>query len=84
MAIVSPNRNEFMISDLAINLVGGASIPFYQALGPEACQHILEETNLTTFFGAGADVLRFVKMGKEVTANVKNIVSFDGVSEELV
>ena len=83
IGIVSPNRNEFMITDLAVNLVAGATVPFYQALGAEASKHILEETGLTTFFGAAPDMLRFVKMGPEVTGPVKNIVCFDGVSEEL-
>lgn len=73
-----------MIADLAINLCGAGSVPFYQALGPEACKHVLEETNLTTLLGAGPDVLRFVKMGQEVTSSVKNIVCFDGISDDLV
>ena len=73
-----------MIADLAVNLCGAASVPFYQALGPEACKHILEETNLTTLLGAGPDVLRFVKMGPDVTSSVKNIVCFDGISDDLV
>lgn len=72
-----------MVADLAINLCGAASVPFYQALGPDACRHILEETNLTTLLGAGPDVLRFVKMGTDVTGSVKNIVCFDGISEDL-
>ena len=36
IAIVAPNRNEWMVTDLAINMVGGTSVPFYQALSAEA------------------------------------------------
>ena len=84
VAIVAPNRNEWMIADLAINMVGGTSVPFYQALSADATQHIVNETGVTTLFGAGPDLLRFVKLGKEATEGIKNIVSFDGVSEDLI
>ena len=36
ISIVAPNCNEWMITDLAINMIGGSSVPFYQALGPDA------------------------------------------------
>ena len=67
IAIVAPNRNEWMITDLAINMVGGTSVPFYQALSAEATQHIVNETGVTTLFGSGPDLLRFVRLGKEAT-----------------
>ena len=84
VAIVGTNRNEWMITDLAINMIGGVSVPFYQALSGDATQHIVSETGVTTLFGAGPDILRFVKLGKEATEGIQNIVSFDGVSEELI
>ena len=36
VAIVAPNRNEWMFADLAINMIGGTSVPFYQALSADA------------------------------------------------
>lgn len=36
VSIVAPNCNEWMITDLAMNMIGGALVPFYQALSSEA------------------------------------------------
>lgn len=51
VSIVGPNCNAWIIVDLALNMLGLASVPFFQALAPEARAYILEETEVTSLFG---------------------------------
>lgn len=41
VAIVGPNCNAWLIVDLALNMLGLASVPFFQALSSEARTYIL-------------------------------------------
>lgn len=51
-----------MIIDLAINLLGFTSVPFYQALSGDAILNVLEETEVKCVFGSASDLLKISKM----------------------
>lgn len=67
-----------MISDLAFNLIGAAALPFYQSLTHDACQHIVEETELDCMFGFEDDLMHFLDY-----PSITKYVCFEKPSEEL-
>ena len=78
--IFSKNCVEYLLLDMGAAIFGLTSVPIYDTLGSQAVSYILEQTNLSTIFVSKANVdvlLKFDKM-----ANLKNVVCFDGFSEE--
>jgi long-chain acyl-CoA synthetase len=52
----SKNREEWMVLDIACSLFGMCSVPFYDTLGPDTIQYILNQTQLTCML-VSADIL---------------------------
>ena len=52
VGICSINRHEWLITDLACNLVDVTSVPLYETLGDDMLQVILNQTEMTTLFGS--------------------------------
>jgi long-chain acyl-CoA synthetase len=48
MGIYAKNREEWIVSDLACILNDVTSVPFYDTLGDESLEFIINQTNLTT------------------------------------
>ncbi len=59
--IMAPIIKEWLIVDLAINLIGGVTVPLYQSLGPHGIHYILEETDPTSLIGGSADIVKMLK-----------------------
>eukprot|EP00330_Aristerostoma_sp_ATCC50986_P009097 CAMPEP_0114586692 /NCGR_PEP_ID=MMETSP0125-20121206/9842_1 /TAXON_ID=485358 ORGANISM="Aristerostoma sp., Strain ATCC 50986" /NCGR_SAMPLE_ID=MMETSP0125 /ASSEMBLY_ACC=CAM_ASM_000245 /LENGTH=642 /DNA_ID=CAMNT_0001782237 /DNA_START=55 /DNA_END=1983 /DNA_ORIENTATION=- len=80
------NRTEWAITDLACYMYGIITLPVYDTLGIDACEHIFAQTNVETFI-VGADKLKpfidGVKKGKFTT--LKTLICMDGdVEADLV
>ena len=78
VGICSVNREEWIVTDLACNLLGITSVPLYETLGDEILQIILNQTEMTTLFGSDIclkNILNLVKGGK--SGNLKQVVTFD-------
>lgn len=79
VALCAPICVEWLSADLAINMLGGTSVPFYQALSPQDVSYILEETEVTSLIGSRADILKLLKGGPECLASVKTFLVLDGI-----
>ena len=82
IGIVGINREEWVITDLACNLLDLTSVPLYETLGKEMINTILKETDMTTIFGTNVCLLN-VCNNLDEDAQLKTIVSFDEPTPEL-
>lgn len=80
LGISAKNSNEWMISDLAFNLIGCAPVPFYQRLTEDAVKHIVVEAELDCMFGFEEDLIHLLDQGHP---NIKKYVCFEKPSETL-
>lgn len=51
LGISSVNREEWILTDLAANLLGITTVPLYETLGQDMMIQILEQTQMSTLFG---------------------------------
>jgi len=51
IGICSINREEWLVTDLACNLLKVSSVPLYETLGNDMLQIILGQTEMSTIFG---------------------------------
>ena len=66
VGICSVNREEWLVTDLACNLLGITSVPLYETLGDEILKIILDQTEMTTLFGTDVALKGILKlMGKD-------------------
>jgi len=58
------------------------TIGFFDSMGAETVNYILNQTELTTLFVAGEYVSKIIQMRKDgLAGNLKNVVSFDPIVE---
>ncbi len=80
IAIVSPNRPEWMMTDIGVQLTGAVLTPVYPTISPAEMAYVLNEAGVRVIFVANADIYeRFKGAFSEVTT-LKNIYSFDEIS----
>lgn len=51
IGIIGVNREEWLVTDLACNLLNITSVPLYETLGHEMVNLILKESEMTSVFG---------------------------------
>ena len=79
IAIISPNRPEWMIADIGVQLTGAVLTPVYPTISPSEIAYVLNEAGVQIIFVASADIYeRFKDAFKEVTS-LKKVYSFDAV-----
>ena len=77
IAIVSPNRPEWMITDLGVQLTGAVLTPIYPTISPTEIVYVLSEAEVQIVFVANAEIYeRFKDAFKEIPT-LKKIYSFD-------
>jgi long-chain acyl-CoA synthetase len=84
IGIIGLNREEWIVTDLACNLIDVTSVPLYETLGPEMVNIILKETEMSTIFGSDVCLLNVLKSSKGHESNLKRVVCFDGPNQELI
>lgn len=77
VAILSENRYEWAVTDLAIQMVGAINVSLYSTLPPGQCEFILKDSGAKLFF-----VSTGIQLKKAITVfdncpELKNIVAFD-------
>lgn len=78
IGIYGPNTREWVLTDIACMLFGYTAMPVYDTLGEEACEHMFNETELTTLFLTtqhAAAVAKHIKSG--AYKFLKNLVILD-------
>ena len=69
VGILSKNCAHWIMSDLAIWMAGGVSVPLYPTLAPETIQQILEHSNTKTLFVGKLDGWEDMKPGIPTDVN---------------
>lgn len=79
IAIVSPNRPEWIMTDIGAQLTGGVLTPIYPTISPEEITYILSEAEARIIFLASADIYERYKEALALVPTLKYIYSFDQV-----
>ena len=62
MGILSKNRWEWTVTELASVRQGGTTVAFYDTLGPSSVEFIIKQTELTTIACAGSYLDTLIKI----------------------
>lgn len=77
VAILSENRYEWAVVDLAIQLIGAVNVSLYTTLPPSQCEYILQDSESKLFFvSTGIQVKKAVEV-YENCKDLKQVVAFD-------
>jgi long-chain acyl-CoA synthetase len=77
VAILSENRYEWMVVDLAIQMVGAINVSLYTTLPPNQCEYILKDSEAKIFFvSTGIQLKKAVKVFDNCP-DLETIIAFD-------
>ena len=77
IAIISPNRPEWMITDVAVQLIGAVLTPVYPTISPAELTYILSEAGVRIVFVANAEIHDRFKDAIRDVPSVTRVYSFD-------
>ena len=77
IAIISPNRPEWIIADLGVQLTGAVLTPIYPTISPEEMAFVLNEAEVKIVFVANAEIYERFKEAFTQIPTLKTIWSFD-------
>ncbi len=77
IAIISPNRPEWIITDLGVQLTGAVLTPIYPTISPEEMTFVLSEAEVKVVFVANAEIYERFKESFTQIPTLKTIWSFD-------
>ena len=78
MGIYSKNREEWTITELASVSQAGTTVAFYDTLGPQSVEFVINQTKLTTIACAGQYLKTLIMLKSQGRAgSLLNLVSFD-------
>jgi long-chain acyl-CoA synthetase len=60
MGIYAKNRPEWVLTDLACSSIGGTTIAFYDTLGPQAIEFVINQSELQTITCAGSQLSKII------------------------
>lgn len=82
VALLSENRPEWSIVDLAILSLGAVCVPIYTTQAVEQVRFILDDSGARLLFVSGRKVFRHAQSGIEPAAGLANIIFFDEEAAE--
>ena len=77
IAIISPNRPEWMITDLGVQLTGAVLTPVYPTISPSELAYVLSEAGVQICFLANAEIYERFKDALKEIPTLKMVYSFD-------
>jgi len=77
VALLSENRPDWSVTDLAILSLGAVNVPIYTTQAPEQVRFILEDSGARVLFVSGRKVYRHARPGIEGVGTVGRVVFFD-------
>src|ERR671916_2102514 len=77
VALLSENRPDWSVVDLAILSLGAVNVPIYTTQAPEQVRYILEDSGARVLFVSGKKVFRHARPGLEGVAGLERVVFFD-------
>ncbi len=79
IAIISPNRPEWMITDIGVQLTGAVLTPIYPTISPKEIAYVLDEAGVQLVFVANAEIYERFKDALHNVISLKKIYSFDAI-----
>ena len=77
VAILSENRYEWAVVDLAIQLVGAVNVSLYTSLPPSQCEYILNDSGAELFFvSTGIQLKKAIQIFEKCPA-LRQVIAFD-------
>ncbi|MEJ7617083.1 MAG: AMP-binding protein [Pyrinomonadaceae bacterium] len=77
IALLSENRPEWSIVDLAILSLGAVNVPIYTTQAPEQVRYILEDSGARLLFASGEKVYRHVQAAIAEVETLEKTIFFD-------
>jgi long-chain acyl-CoA synthetase len=77
VALLSENRPDWSIVDLAILSVGAINVPIYTTQAVEQVRYIMEDSGARLLFVSGRKVFKHAKPGLEGLGSLERIIFFD-------
>jgi long-chain acyl-CoA synthetase len=77
VALLSENRPEWSITDLAILSIGAVNVPIYTTQAVEQVRFILEDSGARMLFVSGRRVFKHARPGVEGVEQLERIIFFD-------
>ncbi|MDZ7773679.1 MAG: long-chain fatty acid--CoA ligase [Balneolaceae bacterium] len=82
VAILSENRYEWAVVDLALQTIGAVNVSLYTSLPPGQCQYILENSEAQLFFVSTGIQLKKAVQVFDDCPDLKQVVAFDAPKVE--
>jgi long-chain acyl-CoA synthetase len=79
IAIISPNRPEWLITDLGVQMTGAVLTPVYPTVAPNDLAYILNEAEVKKIFIANAELYERFKEALARVPTLQYIYSFDKI-----
>ena len=80
IAIISPNRPEWMIADLGVQLTGAVLTPVYPTISPSELSYVLSEAGVQILFVANQEIYERFKDAFKDIPTLKSVFSFDEIA----
>ena len=80
VALISENRPEWSIADLATLSFGAITVPIYTTQAVEQIEFILKDSGARTLFVSGGRVLKHARNGFESLDQIQQVIVFDAES----
>lgn len=77
VAILSENRYEWAVVDLALQLIGGVNVSLYTSLPPKQCEYILQNSEAKMFFVSTGIQLKKARQVFDNCEHLNRVIAFD-------
>ncbi|HSP61807.1 MAG TPA: AMP-binding protein, partial [Pyrinomonadaceae bacterium] len=81
VALISENRPEWSIADLAILSIGAVTVPIYTTQAVDQIQFILTDSGTRALMISGGKILKHAREGFDGLDQLEHVVVFDSKSE---
>jgi long-chain acyl-CoA synthetase len=77
VALLSENRPDWSVVDIAILSLGAVNVPIYTTQAPDQVRYILEDSGARVLFVSGKKVFRHARPGVEPVETLERVIFFD-------
>ena len=82
IAVISNNRIEWHLTDLAIQQIGAVNVPVYSNINPEDYNYILNDCGAKLVFLSDEEILNKIKQIKDKVPSLEKIYTFNPIQGE--
>ena len=79
IALISNNRPEWIITDLAILQIGAVNVPMYPTISEKVYEFIFNDSEVKVVFVSDTEILEKVRKAQNGCPNLKSVFSFDKI-----